>query len=145
MVFQMVPFFKLHPLHPLGVNRLIEFSREKCKGCHIFKTYLRRAFCQIPVYLTDIPLGFEVNDLLYFHVILPFSLRSAVLICQCTTKAVIFIPTKDNNVLVDVYIETFLQLPWLKRHCLLMINSCFCCKSLAYKYHQKNDFTLQLV
>ena len=27
-----------------GVDRLIEFIREKGKGCHIFKTDLRRAF-----------------------------------------------------------------------------------------------------
>ena len=78
-----------------GVDRLIEFIREKGKGCHIFKADLRRAFRQIPVDPADIPLlGFQVNDLLYFHVVLPFGLRSAVLICQRTTKAVVFILTK---------------------------------------------------
>ena len=90
-----------------GVDRLIEFIREKGKGCHIFKTDLRRAFRQIPVDPADIPLlGFQVNDLLSFHVVLPFGLRSAVLICQRTTKAVVFILTKDNA-LVDVYIDDF--------------------------------------
>ena len=90
-----------------GVDRLTEFIREKGKGCHIFKTDLRRAFRQIPVDPADIPLlGFQVNDLLYFHVVLPFGLRSAVLICQRTTKAVVFILAKDNA-LVDVYIDDF--------------------------------------
>ena len=42
--------------------------------------------------------------MLYFHVVLPFGLRSAVLICQRTTKAVVFILTKDNA-LADVYID----------------------------------------
>ena len=108
-----------------GVDRLIEFITEKGKGCHIFKSDLRRAFRQILVDPTDIPLlGFQVNDLLYFHVILPFGLRSAELICQCTTKAVVFIPTKDNNVLVDVYIHDFLEQPRLKKHRLFIINSC---------------------
>ena len=37
-----------------GVDRLIEFIREKGKGCHIFKTDLRRAFRQIPVDPADI-------------------------------------------------------------------------------------------
>ena len=46
------------------------------------------------------------NDLLYFHVVLPFGFRSAVLICQRTTKAVVFILTKDNA-FVDVYIDDF--------------------------------------
>ena len=63
-------------LHLPGVDRLIEFIREKGKGCHIFKTDLRRAFRQIPVDPADIPLlGFQVNDLLYFHVVLPFGLH----------------------------------------------------------------------
>ena len=93
---------------PEVLDRLIEFIREKGKGCLIFKTDLRRAFRQIPVDPIDIPLlGFQVNDLLYFHVVLPFGLHSAVLICQCTAKAVIFILTKDNNVLVDAYIDDF--------------------------------------
>ena len=91
----------------LRLDRLIEFIREKGFCCHIFKTDLRRAFRQIPVDPADIPLlGFQVNDLLYFHVVLPFRLRSAVLICQRTTKAVVFILTKDNA-LVDVYIDDF--------------------------------------
>ena len=92
-----------------GVNRLMEFIREKGKGCHIFKADLKRAFRLIPVDPADIPLlGFQVNDLLYFHIVLPFGLRSAVLICQRTTKAVIFILTEDNNILVDVYIDDVL-------------------------------------
>ena len=44
---------------------------------------------------------------LYFYVVLPSGLRAAVLICQRTAKAVVFILTKDNNVLVDVYIDDF--------------------------------------
>ena len=123
----------------LGVDRLMEFIREKGKGCDIFKADLRRAFRQISVDPADIPLlGFQVNDLLYFHVVLPFGLRSAVLICLRTTKAVIFILTKDNNILVNVYIDDFFGAA-------TAVNSCCCFKNLAYKYHQKNVFSLQLV
>ena len=51
-----------------GVDRLIEFIREKGKGFHIFKTDLRRAFHQIPVDPADIPLlGFQVNDFISFY------------------------------------------------------------------------------
>ena len=73
-VFQTILFLNdSFELRLPGVDRLIEFIREKGKGCHIFKTDLRRAFRQIPVDPADIPLlGFQVNDLLYFHVVLPF-------------------------------------------------------------------------
>ena len=107
-VFQTILLNDSFKLRLPGVDRLIEFIREKGKGCHIFKADLRRAFRQIPVDPADIPLlGFQVNDLSYFHVVLPFGLRSAVLICQRKTKAVVFILTKDNNVLVAVYIDDF--------------------------------------
>ena len=91
---------------------------------------MRRAFRQIPVDPADIPLlGFQVNDLLYFHVVLPFGLRSAVLICQRTTKAVVFILTKDNA-LVDVYIDDFFGAATVEEAPFVIIDSCFCYENL---------------
>ena len=65
-VFEMTPSNYVYR----GVDRLIELS-EKGKGCHSFKTDLLRAFRQTLVNPDGISLlGFQVNDLLYFYVVL---------------------------------------------------------------------------
>jgi len=55
----------------------------------------------------DIPLlGFSVDNKLYFHTRVPFGLRSATMMCQRITKAVIYILTQEGY-LADVYIDDF--------------------------------------
>ena len=65
------------------VDRLVSFIPSKGHGCKIFKRDLRRAFRQIAVDPRDIPLlGFQVDNQIYFHCVLPFGGRSCVLCCQ---------------------------------------------------------------
>ena len=55
----------------------------------------------------DYPLlGLYIDGSLYFHTALPFGLRSATMICQCTTKSVAYI-LKTEGISVDVYIDDF--------------------------------------
>ena len=97
-------FFKLRLP---GIDRLVEFVNVKGRGCHVFKKDLRRAYRQIPVDPADYHLlGMSVNDALYFHTSLPFGLRSATLICQRTTKSVVYI-LNNEGISVDVYIDDF--------------------------------------
>lgn len=90
-----------------GVDRLIEFILLKGSGCHIFKLDLRRAYRQIPVDPADSHLlGFSVDGMFYFHLVMPFGLRSATLCCQRTNKAVVGI-LNNENISIDVYIDDF--------------------------------------
>ena len=90
-----------------GTDRVLEFIRLRGPHCHLYKKDLRRAFRQIPVDPKDIPLlGFSVKNQLFFHTRLPFGLRSATMICQRVTKAVIHIMTQEGY-LADVYIDDF--------------------------------------
>ena len=87
-----------------GVDRLVSFILSKGHGCKIFKRDLRRAFRQIAVDPRDIPLlGFQVDNQIYFHCVLPFGGRSCILCCQRTTKSVVYILEKEN-ISADVYI-----------------------------------------
>ena len=98
-----------------GVDRLIHFIRLRGYHCHIYKKDLARAFRQIPLDPQDVPfLGFVVNNQLYFHTRFPFGLRSATMVCQRVTKAVIHILTTEGY-LADVYIDDFygVELPEL--------------------------------
>ncbi len=90
-----------------GVDQLIHFIRLPGRHCHIYKKDLTWAFRQIPLDPKDIPLlGFVVNNQLYFHTRFPFGLRSAIMVCQRVTKAVIQILTTEGY-LADVYIDDF--------------------------------------
>ena len=90
-----------------GVDRLAEFIRYKGAGCHIFKLDLRRAYRQIPVDPADYHLlGFSVDEQFYFHLVMPFGLRSATMCCQRTTKAAVNI-LNSESILIDVYIDDF--------------------------------------
>ena len=61
----------------------------------------------MPLDPKDVPLlGFVVNNQLYFHTRFPFGLRSATMVCQRVTKAVIHILTTEGY-LADVYIDDF--------------------------------------
>lgn len=87
-----------------GVDRLIHFIRLRGRHCYIYKKDLARAFRQIPLDSKDVPLlGFVVNNQLYFHKRYPFGLRSATMVCQRVTKAVIHILSTESY-LADVYI-----------------------------------------
>ena len=97
-------FFKLHLP---GTDRLVEFVNAKGRGCHVFKKDLRRAYRQIPIDPQDYPLlGLYIDGSLFFHTALPFGLRSATMICQCTTKSVTYI-LNSEGISVDVYIDDF--------------------------------------
>ena len=55
----------------------------------------------------DIPLlGFQVDNQIYFHCVLPFGGRSCILCCQGTRKSVVYILEKEN-ISADVYIDDF--------------------------------------
>ena len=51
-------------------------------------------------------LGFTVKNQLYFHTRFPFGLRSATMVCQRVTEAVIHILSSEGY-LADVYIDHF--------------------------------------
>ena len=61
-----------------GIDRLVEFVNVKGRGCHVFN----------------------------FHTSLLFGLRSATLICQRTTKSVVYI-LNNEGISVNVYIDNF--------------------------------------
>ena len=55
----------------------------------------------------NIPLlGFQVDNQIYFHFVLPFGGRSCILCCQRTTKSVVYILEKEN-ISADIYIDNF--------------------------------------
>ena len=90
-----------------GVDRLVSFVLQKGRGCKVFKRDLKRAYRQLAVDPKDIPLlGFQVDNMLYFHRVLPFGGRSCVMCCQRTTKSVVFMLAEDD-ISVDVYIDDF--------------------------------------
>ena len=96
-----------HKLQLPGVDRLIQFIRSHGPHCLIYEKGLARAFRQITVDPRDVPfLGFDVNNQLYFHTRFPFGLRSATMVCQRVTKAVIHILSSESY-LADVYIDDF--------------------------------------
>lgn len=90
-----------------GIDRLREFIINKGQGCFVFKKDLQRAYRQLPVDPKDYKyLGFQWDGQLYFDLRCPFGLRSSALICQRTTKAVIYIFTQEGYT-ADVYLDDF--------------------------------------
>ena len=90
-----------------GLDRLTHFIRLRGRHCHMYKKDLAQAFRQMPLDPKDVRLlGFVVNNQLYFHTRFPFGLRSATMVCQRVTKAVIHILTTEGY-LADVYIDDF--------------------------------------
>ena len=89
-----------------GIDCLVDFVNAKGQGCLVFKKDLKRAFRQIPVDPADYPLlGMCIDDGLYFHSLLPFGL-SATMVCQCTTKSIVYI-LNEEGLSVDVSIDDF--------------------------------------
>jgi len=110
-----------------GIDCLVEFVNAKGPGCLVFKKDLKRAFRQILIDPADCPLlGTCIDDGLYFHTSLPFSLLSATLICQHTTKSITYILNKEA-ILVDVYIDDFygVDIPSSAESSFLQMNTLF--------------------
>ena len=90
-----------------GIDRLCELILSKGRGCLIYKKDLQRAYRQIPIDPRDYHLlGFNFDNQFYFHTRCPFSLRTSAMICQQTTKAVIYIFTQ-SDFSADVYLDDF--------------------------------------
>lgn len=90
-----------------GIDRLREFIINKGQGCFVYKKDLKRAYRQLPVDPKDYKyLGFQWDGQFYFDLRCPFGLRSSALICQRTTKAVIYIFTQEGFT-ADVYLDDF--------------------------------------
>jgi len=90
-----------------GIDRLREFIVNKGSGCYVYKKDLKRAYRQFPIDPKDYKyLGFSWDGLLYFDTRCPFGVRSSVLVCQRTTRAVIHVFTKEGYT-ADVYLDDF--------------------------------------
>ena len=71
------------------VDDLVALIKIKGKGCHLFKRDLKRAYRQIPVDVSDVPLlGYQFEGKFYFDLYLSMGLRSAAFICQRVTNAI---------------------------------------------------------
>ena len=90
-----------------GIDRLCELILSKGHGCLIYKKDLQRAYRQIRIDPRDYHLlGFNFDNQFYFDTRCPFSLRTSAMICQRTTKAVIYIFTQ-SAFSADVYLDDF--------------------------------------
>lgn len=73
------------------VDRLVTIVCNKGPGCLLFKRDLKRAFRQLPVDPADWGfLAYHFQSHIFIDMVLPNGLRSAVLCCQRTTSAVVF-------------------------------------------------------
>lgn len=74
-----------------GIDALLALICTKGPGCHIFKKDFSQAYRQLRIDPRDYHyLGFHHDNHLYFDVAPPFGLRSAAMMCQCTTSAVTY-------------------------------------------------------
>ena len=90
-----------------GIDRLRDFIIAKGPGCYVFKKDLKRAYRQFPIDPKDYKfLGFLWDQALYFDTRFPFGLRSSAMICQSTTRAVIYIFTQEGFS-ADAYLDDF--------------------------------------
>lgn len=78
-----------------GIDRLCQFILQHGRGCLLYKLDLQRAYRQLPIDPKDyFYLGFRHN-MLYFDTRCPFGLRTSTMICQRTTKVVLYWFTKS--------------------------------------------------
>ena len=90
-----------------GIDRLCELILSKGRGCLVYKKDLQHAYRQIPIDPRDYHLlGFNFDNQFYFDTRCPFGLRTSAMICQRTTKAVIYIFTQ-SGFSADVYLDDF--------------------------------------
>ena len=90
-----------------GIDRLYELILAKGRGCCVYKKDLQRAYRQFPIDPKDYYLlSFTFDNHIYFDTRCPFGLRTSAMICQRTTKAVIYI-FKQAGFFADVYLDDF--------------------------------------
>ena len=76
----------------LGVDELVKIIRRKGRGCLLFKRDLSKCYRQIYMDPGSIKfLGFVMQGLLYFDVVLTMGLKVACYICERITSALVYI------------------------------------------------------
>ena len=89
------------------IDNLVELIKEKGVGCLLYKKDLKKAYRQIPIDPSDIPLlGFNWDGKLYFDTALPMGMRSSAYICQRVTNAINYVMGKHNFNIVN-YLDDF--------------------------------------
>ena len=90
-----------------GIDHLCEFILAKGRGCCVYKKDLQHSYRQFPINPKDYYLvGFTFDNHIYFDTRCPFGLRTSAMICQRTTKGVIYIYTQAGFS-ADVYLDDF--------------------------------------
>ena len=89
------------------VDDLVQLIKLKGRHCHLYKRDLKRAYRQIPVDLSDVPLlGYCFEGRYYFDKYLSMGLRSSAYICQRVTNAIRFMCHMLHIVILN-YLEDF--------------------------------------
>jgi len=89
------------------VDDLVDLIHKKGRGCLLFKKDLKKAYRQIPIDPSDIPLlGYKWRGNLYFDSSLPMGLRSSAYICQRVTSAVSYLMIRNGFSLLN-YLDDF--------------------------------------
>ena len=89
------------------VDHIASFIARRGPGCLIYKCNLRKAYHQLYVDPFNSPLmGFQWNNCYYFDVVLPISLRSAAMACQCITSAILYICLRQGFDVLN-YLDDF--------------------------------------
>ena len=89
------------------VDDLVDLIKLKGRHCHLYKRDLKRAYRQIPVDLSDVPLlGYCFHGRYYFDKYLSMGLRSAAYICQRVTNAIRFMCQMLHIAIVN-YLDDF--------------------------------------
>jgi len=105
-----------------GIKRLCELILAKGRGCCVYKKDLQRAYCQFPIDPKDYYLlGFTFDNHIHFDTRCPFGLQTSAMICQWTTKPIIYI-LMQAGFSADVYLDDFTVqnvLRWLTMRLLL--------------------------
>ncbi len=87
------------------VDRIGEMIRSKGQGSKIFKRDLSRAYRQLPIDPGDYHfLGMAWGGLLFVDRVPMMGLRSAALMCQRTTSAIVYV-LKKHNISVENYLD----------------------------------------
>ena len=90
-----------------GIDRLCQFILQHGRGCLLYKLDLQRAYRQLPIDPKDyFYIGFRHRNMLYFDTRCPFGLKTSAMICQRTTKAVVYCFTQAGF-FADVYLDDF--------------------------------------
>ena len=89
------------------MDDLVELIKLKGRHCHLYKRGLKRAYRQIPVDLSDVPLlGYCFEGRYYFDKYLSIWLSSSAYICQRVTNAIRFMCHMLHIVILN-YLEDF--------------------------------------